>query len=136
MSMQKKMVVLPQNSSLKLNVPFKMVHHSLGFLYAHLGLHLVCAVNRVSSTVWWNFVQILRYIIALFLWISRKKSQSHYLYVWRVVRKCCLPAKRYLFQYLSWLLCRADCLIPILKIKLTKSAIYSSNRGVQFKPFY
>ena len=86
MSMQKKMVVLPQNSSLKLNVPFKMVHHSLGFLYAHLGLHLVCAVNRVSSTVWWNFVQILRYIIALFLWISRKKSQSHYLYVWRVVR--------------------------------------------------
>ena len=74
--MQKKMVVLPQNSSLKLNVPFKMVHHSLGFLYAHLGLHLVCAVNRVSSTVWWNFVQILRYIIALFLWISRKSLKA------------------------------------------------------------
>lgn len=56
--MQKKMVVLLHNSSLKLKVPFKMVLHSLGFLYAHLGLRLVCAVNRVSSTVWWNYVQI------------------------------------------------------------------------------
>ena len=59
-SMQKKMVVLLQNSSLKLNALFKMVHHLLGFLYALLGLHLVCAVNHVSSIVWWNFVQILR----------------------------------------------------------------------------
>lgn len=59
-SMQRKMVVLQQNSSLKLNVLFKMVHHSLGFLCALLGHRLVCAVNRVSSIVWWNFVQILR----------------------------------------------------------------------------
>ena len=50
--MQKKMVVLLQNSSLKLNALFKMVHHLLGFLYALLGLRLVCAVNPVSSIVW------------------------------------------------------------------------------------
>lgn len=71
-STQKKMVVLLQNSSLKLNALFKMVHHSLGFLYALLGLHLVCAVNPVSLIVWWTFVPIPRYVIAVFLYIRRR----------------------------------------------------------------
>lgn len=57
-SMQKKTVVWRQNSSLKLKVPFKMVHHLHGFLCVLRGHLLVCAVNPVCSIVWWSSVQI------------------------------------------------------------------------------